>query len=141
LLGVAGDGIHHGGSGDDLVFSGAGNDPMIWNPPDGSDLKEGRDGNHTFNVQGSHGRLTLDAGFGTETINVGSTANTLDPIQGPVSVLGALGGDTLNINDQGSTTPDGIRGKEVRIQVHYRSMNPFGPAVEIHDTKVEVWKE
>jgi hypothetical protein len=59
----------------------------------------------TFNVLGTHGRLTIDAGFGKETINVGSAANTLDTIQGQVTVNGRAGGiDTLNINDQGSTT-------------------------------------
>jgi hypothetical protein len=31
--------------------------------------------------------------------------DSLDTIQGHVFVLGALGGDALNINDQGSTTP------------------------------------
>jgi hypothetical protein len=41
----------------------------------------------------------------------------------------------------GNKKPDDIRGKEVRIQVHYRSVNPFGPAVEIYGTKVEVCQE
>jgi hypothetical protein len=40
------------------------------------------------------------------TVNVGNNANTLDDIQGPLTVTGAAGAlTTLNINDQGSTTP------------------------------------
>src|SRR5262249_41891180 len=45
-------------------------------------------------------------GFGNDVINIGSAVNKLDPIHGTVTVDGGLGGtDTLNINDQGSTTP------------------------------------
>src|SRR5262249_26099479 len=62
-----------------------------------------------FNVLATHGRLTIDAGFGKETINVGSPTNpllsTLDTILGPVTVNGQGGLTTLNINDQGSKTP------------------------------------
>jgi hypothetical protein len=66
----------------------------------------GGDGNDTFNVLKTTGQLTIDGSAGNDTINVGSAANTLDPIQGAVTVDGGLGGtDTLNINDQGSTTP------------------------------------
>jgi Ca2+-binding RTX toxin-like protein len=54
LLGVAGEDILFGG--DDLVFGGAGNDRMIWNPGDGSDPNEAGDGNDTFNVQGTPDR-------------------------------------------------------------------------------------
>jgi hypothetical protein len=62
-------------------------------------------GGNTFNVQKTSGSLTIEDGAGKNIINIGSTANTLDTIQGRVFVLGALGGDTLNINDQGSKTP------------------------------------
>jgi hypothetical protein len=65
----------------------------------------GFNGGNTFNVQKTSGGLEIVDGAGKNTINIGSTANTLDTIQGQVSVLGALGGDTLNINDQGSKTP------------------------------------
>jgi hypothetical protein len=62
-------------------------------------------GNDIVNVQGTTGPLTIDAGTGKDNINVGSTANTLDGIQGILTVNGNSSGfDTLNINDQGSTT-------------------------------------
>jgi hypothetical protein len=61
---------------------------------------------NTFNVQKTTGGLEIIDGSGKDIINVGSTANTLDTIQGVVTVQGsALGFDTLNINDQGSKTP------------------------------------
>jgi hypothetical protein len=71
----------------------------------GTLIVAGLNGGNTFNVQKTTGVLEIEDGAGKNTINIGSTANTLDTIQGVVSVLGALGGDTLNINDQGSTTP------------------------------------
>jgi hypothetical protein len=65
-------------------------------------------GPDTVNVQASAAGTTtiIQGGSGShQTFNVGSTANTLDPIQGPVTVNGGTGGSTtLNINDQGSTT-------------------------------------
>jgi hypothetical protein len=76
-----------------------GGDPLVLNTGNGND---------TVNVQGKAATapLTVNAGSGRDTINVGSAANTLDPIQGAVTVHGGLGGaDTLNINDQGSTSP------------------------------------
>jgi hypothetical protein len=65
----------------------------------------GLNGGNVFNVQKTTGSLEIEGETGQNTTNIGSTANTLDTIQGSVTVLGALGGDTLNINDQGSTTP------------------------------------
>jgi acrosin len=66
----------------------------------------GGNGNDTFNVRKTTGALTVNAGSSNDVVNVGSTANTLDPIQGAVTVDGGTGGtDTLNVNDQGSTTP------------------------------------
>jgi hypothetical protein len=49
--------------------------------------------------------VTIDTGDGSDQINVGSPNNTLDAIQGPLTINGQGGFDTLNINDQGSTTP------------------------------------
>jgi acrosin len=50
--------------------------------------------------------ITIDTGSGKSTINVGSVANTLDGILGALTINGGVGGtNTLNINDQGSTTP------------------------------------
>jgi hypothetical protein len=62
----------------------------------------------TFDVRKTAGRLTINAGAGADTINIGGAANTLDPIQGPITLSGGPADgaiDTLNINDQGSTTP------------------------------------
>jgi hypothetical protein len=65
-------------------------------------------GNDTVNVQATvfFAPLTVNTGTGANVVNVGSAANTLDPIQAAVTVTGGMGGfTTLNINDQGSTTP------------------------------------
>jgi hypothetical protein len=63
----------------------------------------------TFNVQGTHGQLTIDAAFAKDTINIGSSSNpllsTLDTIQGAVIVNGQGGNTTVNAFDQGSKTP------------------------------------
>jgi N-acetylneuraminic acid mutarotase len=40
-------------------------------------------------------------GQGVDTVNIGSSANSLDPIQGAVSVYGGGGSTTLNLDDQG----------------------------------------
>jgi hypothetical protein len=65
-------------------------------------------GNNTYNVQKTTGKLTIDGGEdnGTNTFNIGSTANTLGTIQGEVDANGGggFGVDTVNINDQGTTT-------------------------------------
>src|SRR5262249_55575615 len=54
---------------------------------------------------GSSGSLIVNAGLGSDIINVGSADNLLDPIQGLVTVNGRAGSSTtLNINDQNSTT-------------------------------------
>jgi Ca2+-binding RTX toxin-like protein len=66
----------------------------------------GGSGGNTFAVQGTaalSGGTTLTAGAGGDTVNVGSAANTLDPIQGAVTVHGQGGNTTLNYNDQGAT--------------------------------------
>ena len=44
------------------------------------------------------------SGVTSKLINVGSTANTLDDIQGPLTVAGGGGSNVLNVNDQGTTT-------------------------------------
>jgi hypothetical protein len=49
--------------------------------------------------------VTVNGGFGNDTLVVGSAANTLNGILGPVTFNGGLGSDTLIVNDQGSTTP------------------------------------
>src|SRR5262249_17853420 len=65
----------------------------------------GNNGNDTFNVQKTTGRLTIDGSFGNDIFNIGSADNKLDAIQGPLSVDGSFGTDTLNVTDQGSPPP------------------------------------
>src|SRR4029077_19518876 len=50
-----GDDILTGGVGDDQAFGEAGNDRMIWNPGEGSDLNEGGAGIATVEVNGGNG--------------------------------------------------------------------------------------
>jgi hypothetical protein len=66
----------------------------------------GGSGGNSFAVQGTaalSGGTTLNAGAGGDTISVGSAANTLDPLLGPLAVNGQGGNTTLNYNDQGAT--------------------------------------
>jgi hypothetical protein len=69
----------------------------------------GGNGNNTFNVQKTSGSLGLlgGKGNGNNIFNIGSTTNTLGTIQGRVDVNGGggFGTVTLNVNDQGTTTP------------------------------------
>jgi hypothetical protein len=58
----------------------------------------------TANVRGTLGPLSLKLGAGNDKVNVGSAVNTFDPIQGTVNVDGQGDADSLNVNDQGSTT-------------------------------------
>jgi hypothetical protein len=64
----------------------------------------GQTGN-TFDVlaSGPSTPLTINAGLGNDVANVGSAANTIDTIQGLVTISGGGGTDTLNYNDQGAT--------------------------------------
>jgi acrosin len=59
----------------------------------------------TVNVRATLGPLALKLGAGNDKANVGSTLNTLDAIQGTVTVDGQGDIDSLNVNDQGSVTP------------------------------------
>jgi len=58
----------------------------------------------TVNVRATRGPLSLKLGAGNDKVNVGSTLNTLDAIQGTVTLDGQGDSDSLNVNDQGSTT-------------------------------------
>src|SRR5262249_37219408 len=49
--------------------------------------------------------IVINSSAGSDTVNVGSSTNTLDGVQGPLGVNGSGGFDILNINDQGSTKP------------------------------------
>jgi hypothetical protein len=69
----------------------------------------GGTGGNTFSVQSTQAGTapTVNAGGGNDTVNLGSTANKLDTLQGPVAVNGQAGSDTLNLNDQGQTAGQG----------------------------------
>jgi autotransporter-associated beta strand protein len=60
--------------------------------------------NDTFDVRGTNSGTTtiLNEGGGGNTFNIGSSTNTLDPIQGLLTVVGQGGNTTLNIDDQGT---------------------------------------
>jgi hypothetical protein len=59
-------------------------------------------GKNTYNILSTAtiGLTKLNLTAGSDTVNVGSATNTLDPIVGKVNITGA---GTLNINDQGNT--------------------------------------
>jgi hypothetical protein len=62
--------------------------------------------NDSLNVQATTGILVaLQDDGGNTTVNVGSGADTLDTIQGPLDLIGYPGTATLNIDDQGSVAP------------------------------------
>jgi hypothetical protein len=63
-------------------------------------------GSDTFSVQSYAAILTIFSGGGNDTVNVGSPAETLDGLFGDFLFVSGDGTDTLNINDQGSTTPN-----------------------------------
>src|SRR5262249_34360086 len=96
-----------GGIGNDQVFGEAGNDLMIWNPGEGSDLNEGGSGNDTVLVIGGNGaenftvtpngtRVRFDrtdpAPF---TIDIGTSENLVVNPSG--------GADTGTLNDRTGT--------------------------------------
>lgn len=64
----------------------------------------GLDGNDTFDVRGTRAgsAAALVAGIGSNTFNIGSPANTLDAILGPVNIEGLGGTSVLTVNDQGA---------------------------------------
>jgi hypothetical protein len=63
-------------------------------------------GGNTFNVQQTAAGtpVTLNAGSGSDIVKVGGTANSLDGLQGPLTVNGVDSKTMLNINDQGTNT-------------------------------------
>jgi hypothetical protein len=69
-------------------------------------IVKGGSGTNTFNVLGTTAAtpVTLDTGTGTATVNVGNSANSLDLIQGALTVQGQGGSDLLNVNDSGAGT-------------------------------------
>jgi hypothetical protein len=61
-------------------------------------------GRDTVNVQAINSPLTVNPGSGTDMVNIGDTSNTLNEILDVVTVNGRSS-DTVNMFDQGSTTP------------------------------------
>ena len=96
-----------GGDGDDQVFGEAGNDRMIWNPGDDTDLIEGGDGTDTAEVNGGNGAETFTiTANGTRvrfdrvtpapfSLDIGTTENL---------VLNANGGDDVITAGNGLAT-------------------------------------
>jgi hypothetical protein len=58
----------------------------------------------TVNVHATGVPTNLSSGGGADTINVGSPANSLDPILGIVTVNGQGANTTLNVNDSGTSS-------------------------------------
>jgi len=85
------------GSGSSIQVAGG-------SPPTGQSL------GNTFNIQAvpTGVAVTLTGGTGKDMVNVGSSTNTLDPIQGPLTVNGNGSQTTLNINDKGTTANKGF---------------------------------
>jgi hypothetical protein len=59
-------------------------------------------GGDTVNVRATAGSLTVTLQNSANTVNVGSTDNSLDPIQGAIVLNGPSQGAALNLNDQGT---------------------------------------
>jgi hypothetical protein len=67
---------------------------------------DGGSGGNTFLVQGLPPLMAIRGGTGNDTFTVGSPNNTLDNIHGILVFIGQGPNDTVNINDQGTTTPE-----------------------------------
>jgi Ca2+-binding RTX toxin-like protein len=79
----------------------------------------GGDGGNDLTVASTSIPTMVEAGNGTNTINVGivSLANTfLDLIKGPLHVDGGLGFNTLNINDRGNSANYGYTVDKLSVQ-------------------------
>src|SRR5262249_56618235 len=82
-----------GGDGDDQVFGEAGNDRMIWNPGDDTDLNEGGAGTDTVEVNGGNGAEAF-------TVTANGTRVRFDRLSpGPFSIdIGTSENLVLNMN-------------------------------------------
>jgi hypothetical protein len=83
---------------------------------------------NVFNVQGTQlsTPIVIRPGAAGDTVNVGSAANTLDPIQGAVTILGAANA-TLNFNDQNGT-PGAVPNQLYRYSLAQDSFSRTGTA-------------
>src|SRR5262249_25256454 len=77
----------------------------------------GQGGGNAYTIQSTPAgtSLTVNAGTGTDTINVGSTTHTLDAILGAVSVNGKGANTTLNVNDDGTAVSQWYQGYATSI--------------------------
>jgi hypothetical protein len=66
---------------------------------------KGSQGSNTYQIQGTAAPTTIQGGGGGSQFIVGSAANQLDPVQGPVTLSSSGGTATLTVNDTGTTTP------------------------------------
>jgi hypothetical protein len=73
--------------------------------PGSSIQVQGGSGGNTFNVQSNPAGVTttVNAGSGNDVVNIGSPANTLDPIRGGITVNGQGANTTLNVHEDGTT--------------------------------------
>jgi hypothetical protein len=96
--------------------------------PGSSVQVQGGSGGNAFNVQSTPAgvNLTVNAGAGTDGVNVGSAANSLDAIRSALTVNGR-GNTTLNLNDQGSAVReeyDVYSGKITRELLTFSATTP-----------------
>jgi hypothetical protein len=63
-------------------------------------------GGATVNVESTPANVpvTIDLGSGTQVVNISPTARNLGSIQGNVTVIGGVGYDTLNVDDQANSS-------------------------------------
>ncbi len=66
---------------------------------------DGSRGNEV-DILGNSGNLTVNTRGTSDVVNVGGATDTLDSIQGPVTVNRAAGSVTLNVNDQGENAAE-----------------------------------
>jgi Ca2+-binding RTX toxin-like protein len=74
-----------------------------------SDLMlNGGNGGNTFTIQGTAAgtSTTVNAGAGNDAFTVGNAADTLDDLQGDLTLSGGPGTDPLTVNDQGSAADE-----------------------------------
>ncbi len=91
------------------VTGGSGNNSYTLSfLPDVTTLNTGT-GNDRVDIQsmGDYSLLGVNFGGGLNTVNVGSTGNTLDAVKGLVSVDSLTGYTILNLNDQGTAAVQG----------------------------------
>jgi hypothetical protein len=91
---------------DGTSLSGLAPAAITWSPYDLTSLSvTGGTGNNTWNVAGTSGYFGTSLTFrGNDTINVGDNSNTLNSIQGPLSINVSYGTQQLNLNDNGQTS-------------------------------------